>query len=137
MADMRRKRTTCRKTRGFFKIRRLGYARITTYGQALGAQLKQLCVSGCTQIYRERVMAAQRDRRVLLRRLWAAGAGDAVTVTRIDPPAHSTVDLFTTVKQIRGRQGAIPVTAPSRAPILHQHQAADDSRPRHAGGHGT
>ena len=47
--------------------RRLGYARVSTYGQTLGVQLDQLRAAGCTQIYREKVTGARRDRRELLR----------------------------------------------------------------------
>jgi DNA invertase Pin-like site-specific DNA recombinase len=31
----------------------LGYARVSTYGQTLDAQLEQLRGAGCTKIYRE------------------------------------------------------------------------------------
>jgi DNA invertase Pin-like site-specific DNA recombinase len=80
--------------------RRLGYARVSTYGQTLGAQLDQLRAAGCTQIYREKVTGARADRRELLRLLRAIGPGDVVTVTRIDRLARSTFDLFAIVKQI-------------------------------------
>jgi DNA invertase Pin-like site-specific DNA recombinase len=36
------------------QTRRLGYARLSTYGQTLDAQLKQLRRAGCTKIYREK-----------------------------------------------------------------------------------
>src|SRR5467141_3454767 len=57
--------------------RRLGYARVSTYGQTLDAQLEQLRGAGCTKIYREKVTGAHNDRR-----------------------ARSTFDLFAIVKQI-------------------------------------
>ena len=38
--------------------RRLGYARVSTYGQTLDAQLEQLRAEGCTKIYREKVTGA-------------------------------------------------------------------------------
>ena len=41
--------------------RRLGYARVSTYGQTLYAQL-----AGCTKIYREKATGARADRRTLL-----------------------------------------------------------------------
>ncbi len=82
------------------KIRRLGYARVSTYGQTLDAQLEQLKADGCAKIYREKASGAQADRRELLRMLKAIAAGDVVTVTRIDRLARSTFDLFAIVKQI-------------------------------------
>jgi len=82
------------------KNRRLGYARVSTYGQTLDAQLEQLKADGCAKIYREKASGAQADRRELLRMLKAIAAGDVVTVTRIDRLARSTFDLFAIVKQI-------------------------------------
>ena len=35
--------------------RRLGYARVSTAGQTLDAQLEQLRAEGCTRIFREQV----------------------------------------------------------------------------------
>src|SRR4051812_21797368 len=78
----------------------LGYARVSTYGQTLDAQLEQLRAAGCTKIYREKVTGARADRRELLRMLHAVAPGDVVTVTRIDRLARSTFDLFAIVKQI-------------------------------------
>src|SRR5271156_2646480 len=80
--------------------RRIGYARVSTYGQTLDAQLEQLRGAGCTKIYREKVTGAHNDRRELLRMLAALAPGDVVTVTRIDRLARSTFDLFAVVKQI-------------------------------------
>jgi DNA invertase Pin-like site-specific DNA recombinase len=80
--------------------RRLGYARVSTYGQPLDAQLAQLRAEGCARIYREKASGAQPTRRELLRMLKALGPGDVVTVTRIDRLARSTFDLFSIVKQI-------------------------------------
>jgi DNA invertase Pin-like site-specific DNA recombinase len=80
--------------------RRLGYARVSTYGQTLDAQLEQLRKEGCNPIYREKASGAQPTRRELLRMLKTLGPGDAVTVTRIDRLARSTFDLFAIVKQI-------------------------------------
>jgi len=80
--------------------RRLGYARVSTYGQTLDAQLQQLRGVGCTKIYREKVTGVHNDRRELLKMLNALAPGDVVTVTRIDRLARSTFDLFAIVKQI-------------------------------------
>ena len=82
------------------ETRRLGYARVSTYGQTLDAQLEQLRAEGCNRIYREKVTGAHNDRRELLKMLKALTPGDVVTVTRIDRLARSTFDLFAIVKQI-------------------------------------
>ena len=81
---------------------RLGYARVSTYGQTLDAQLEQLRAAGCISrnIYREKVTGAHSDRRQLLKMLDALAFGDVVTVTRIDRLARSTFDLFAIVKRI-------------------------------------
>src|SRR5271170_3188244 len=80
--------------------RPLGYARVSTYGQTLAAQLDQLRGAGCTKIYREKVTGAHNDRRELLKMLDGLAPGDVVAVTRIDRLARSTFDLFAIVKQI-------------------------------------
>ena len=80
--------------------RRLGYARVSTYGQTLDAQLEQLKAEGCTRVYREKASGAEADRRELLLMLKSLITGDVVTVTRIDRLARSTFDLFGIVKQI-------------------------------------
>jgi DNA invertase Pin-like site-specific DNA recombinase len=80
--------------------RRLGYARVSTYGQTLDAQLEQLRGAGCSKIYREKVTGAHSDRRELLKMVKHLAPGDVVTVTRIDRLARSTFDLFGIVKQI-------------------------------------
>jgi len=80
--------------------RRLGYARVSTYGQTLDAQLEQLRGAGCTKIFREKVTGAHSDRRQLLKMLDTLVSGDVVTATRIDRLARSTFDLFAIVKQI-------------------------------------
>jgi DNA invertase Pin-like site-specific DNA recombinase len=82
------------------KTRRLGYARVSTYGQTLDAQLEHLRKERCSKIYCEKASGAQSERRELLRLLKAVAPGDVVTVTRIDRLARSTFDLFAIVKRI-------------------------------------
>jgi DNA invertase Pin-like site-specific DNA recombinase len=82
--------------------RLIGYARVSTYGQTLDAQLEQLRAAGCSSrnIYREKATGARADRRELNRMLGRLAPGDVVTVTRIDRLARSTFDLFGIVKRI-------------------------------------
>jgi DNA invertase Pin-like site-specific DNA recombinase len=77
-----------------------GYARVSTVGQTLDAQLEQLRAAGCARVYREKVTGARADRKELLKMIKSLVAGDVVTVTRIDRLARSTFDLFAIVKQI-------------------------------------
>ncbi|WP_183267551.1 recombinase family protein [Acidocella aromatica] len=80
--------------------RLIGYARVSTYGQALDAQIGQLHAAGCAVVYQEKVSGARADRRELIRLLRQVQASDVVVVTRIDRLARSTFDLFAIVKTI-------------------------------------
>ena len=100
--------------------RLIGYARVSTYGQTLDAQLEQLRAAGCgsRNIYRVKVTGARADRRELLRMLDRLTLGDVVTVIRID---RSTFDLFAIVKRVvdagaQFRSLAEPWPRPARAP---------------------
>lgn len=86
-------------------LRRLGYARVSTYGQTLEAQLEQLREAGCETVSREKVSGARSDRRQLQRLLAAVREGDEVVVTRIDRLARSTFDLFAIIKSITDAGG--------------------------------
>jgi DNA invertase Pin-like site-specific DNA recombinase len=77
--------------------RRLGYARVSTYGQTLDAQIEQLRADGCAKIFREKLTGARADRCELLKLLKTITPGDVVTVTRIDRLARSTFALFAIV----------------------------------------
>lgn len=81
-------------------IRSLGYARVSTVGQTLEAQLAQLAEVGCVTIFREKASGAKADRRELQKLMKALSPGDEVVVTRIDRLARSTFDLFGIVKRI-------------------------------------
>lgn len=92
-------------TESAIESRRLGYARVSTYGQTLDAQLEQLRGNGCRTIYREKASGARPDRRELQKMLKAIRPEDVVTVTRIDRLARSTFDLFAIVKAITDAKG--------------------------------
>ena len=81
-----------------------GYARVSTIGQTLEAQLEELKAAGCQRIFREKVSGARADRRELNKMLRRIQPGDVVVVTRIDRLARSTFDLFAIVKSIVDRK---------------------------------
>jgi hypothetical protein len=121
-------------TKTEMQTRRLGYARVSTYGEPLDAQLDQLRGAGCTKIYREKVTGAHSDGRELLKILHALAPGDVVTVTRIDRLARSTFDLFGIVKKIVDATGAIPLTGRAAGRHRRQHRALEACRTRRLGG---
>lgn len=71
-----------------------GYARVSTDGQTLDAQVAQLEAAGASKLFKEKVSGAKRDRVQLDKMLAALNAGDVVIVTRLDRLARSTRDLL-------------------------------------------
>jgi DNA invertase Pin-like site-specific DNA recombinase len=82
----------------------LGYARVSTDGQSVDAQLRQLRAAGCEKIYREKASGAKSDRAQLRRVLDQLAAGDVLMVTRLDRLARSTRDLLNTLAAIAGKK---------------------------------
>lgn len=83
----------------------IGYARVSTTGQDLAAQLAELTAARCTTIYREKASGARSDRPELARMLAQIAAGDVLVVTRLDRLARSTRDLLNVLDAI-GKAGA-------------------------------
>jgi DNA invertase Pin-like site-specific DNA recombinase len=80
----------------------LGYARVSTAGQDLAAQVAELQAAGCSKIYREKVSGARSDRAELAKLMKRLAPGDVLIVCRLDRLARSTRDLLNmldTVKQ--------------------------------------
>ncbi len=81
-----------------------GYARVSTDGQSVEAQVRQLRVADCKKVFREVASGAKADRAQLRRLLDQLGPGDVLTVTRLDRLARSTRDLLNTLAAITGRK---------------------------------
>jgi DNA invertase Pin-like site-specific DNA recombinase len=77
-----------------------GYARGSTDGQDVDAQVKQLRAAGAEKVFRETAGRAQADRAQLRRLLAQIGRGDVLIVTRLIHIARSTRDLFNTLEAI-------------------------------------
>jgi DNA invertase Pin-like site-specific DNA recombinase len=81
----------------------LGYARVSTDGQSLDAQVKQLRADGAEKVFRETASGARADRAQLRRVLDQLDKGDVLTVTRLDRLARSTRDLLNTLATITSK----------------------------------
>jgi DNA invertase Pin-like site-specific DNA recombinase len=80
-----------------------GYARVSTDGQTVDAQVRQLTKAGCKKVFREVASGAKTDRAQLRRLLDVLDAGDVLMVTRLDRLARSTRDLLNTLASIAGK----------------------------------
>lgn len=72
----------------------LGYARVSTDGQTLDAQIEALEAAGAGKIFKEKVSGAKTDRAELAKLMKVLETGDVVMVTRLDRLARSTRDLL-------------------------------------------
>jgi DNA invertase Pin-like site-specific DNA recombinase len=81
-----------------------GYARVSTDGQSVQAQVRQLTKAGCKKVSREVASGAKTDRAQLRRLLDQLDAGDVLTVTRLDRLARSTRDLLNTLAAITDKK---------------------------------
>lgn len=80
-----------------------GYARVSTDGQSVAAQVAALQDAGAGKVWREVASGAQTDRAQLRRAIAALAPGDVLMVTRLDRLARSTRDLLNTLATITGK----------------------------------
>jgi Resolvase, N terminal domain len=80
-----------------------GYARVSTDGQSLDAQVKQLRAAGAEKVFRETASGARADRAQLRRALDQLDKSDVLMVTRLDRLARSTRDLLNTLATIAAK----------------------------------
>jgi DNA invertase Pin-like site-specific DNA recombinase len=81
-----------------------GYARVSTDGQSVDAQVRQLTRAGCKKVFRETASGAKTDRAQLRKALDQLEAADVLMVTRLDRLARSTRDLLNTLAAITDRK---------------------------------
>lgn len=77
-----------------------GYARVSTAGQSVDAQVRQLTKAGCKKVFREVTNGAKTDRAQLRKALDQLDHGDVLIVARLDRLARSTRDLLNTLDAI-------------------------------------
>jgi DNA invertase Pin-like site-specific DNA recombinase len=81
-----------------------GYARVSTDGQSVAAQVAVLKKAGAQKVFREVASGAKTNRAQLHRLLEALEEGDVLLVTRLDRLARSTRDLLNTLATIAGKK---------------------------------
>lgn len=81
-----------------------GYARVSTDGQSVDAQVRQLTDAGCGKVFREVASGAKGDRAQLARAIDALQPDDVLMVTRLDRLARSTRDLLNTLAAITAKE---------------------------------
>ena len=98
-----------------------GYARVSTDGQSIEAQVRQLAKAGCKKVFREVASGAKTERAQLRRLLAVIDAGDVVTVTRLDRLARSTRDLLNTLAAITAKNARFRSLADTWADTTTSH----------------
>jgi DNA invertase Pin-like site-specific DNA recombinase len=72
----------------------IGYARVSSNGQALDVQVEQLQAAGCERLFQEKKSGTSTDgREALAEALRYVRDGDVFCITRLDRLARSLVDL--------------------------------------------
>ena len=85
---------------------KIGYARVSTGGQSVEAQVQQLACFGCGRIVTEVASGANANRPALKQLLSSLTADDVVVVVRLDRLARSTIDLLTILKSVSDRNAS-------------------------------
>src|SRR5258708_23647273 len=84
-----------------------GYARVSTDGQSLSAQLAELKAAKCEKIFQEKISCARSDRKQLTRLMAVLAKGDVLVVTRLDRLARSTRDLLNLLGTIAEKRAGL------------------------------
>ena len=84
----------------------IGYARVSTDGQTLDAQVSALRAAGVESVFQEKISGARAARPQLDRLLDALNPGDLVLVTKLDRLARSTRDLLNVLATIAEKGAA-------------------------------
>ena len=80
-----------------------GYARVSTDGQSVEAQVEALTAAGAVKVFREVASGAKSDRAQLRRAVEALDPDDVLLVTRLDRLARTTRDLLNILAEVAGK----------------------------------
>ena len=98
-----------------------GYARVSTDGQSVAAQVAELRKHGAGRVFREVASGAKTDRTQLRRVLDHLAVGDVLMVTRLDRVARSTRDLLNTLAAITAKKAGLRALADAWADTTAAH----------------
>jgi DNA invertase Pin-like site-specific DNA recombinase len=104
----------------------IGYARVSTKGQNLDAQIRALTAAGCLRVFADRLSGRNAARPELEACLDYLRPGDTLVVTRLDRLSRSLQDLIATVADLRCREAgfkslheALDTTTPGGRLVFH------------------
>jgi DNA invertase Pin-like site-specific DNA recombinase len=100
---------------------KLGYARVSTDGQSVAAQVAALRAAGARTVFREVASGAKTNRSLLSKAIAALGARDVLMVTRLDRLARSTRNLLNTLAAITDRKAGFRSLADAWADTTTPH----------------
>jgi DNA invertase Pin-like site-specific DNA recombinase len=100
---------------------KFGYARVSTDGQSMAAQVAALRAAGAGKVFREVASGAKTERAQLRKAITALGVGDVLMVTRLDHLARSTRDLLNTLAAITDRKAGFRSLADAWADTTTSH----------------
>jgi hypothetical protein len=107
-----------------------GYARVSTDGQSVNAQVVALRKHGAGKVFREVASGVKTDRPQLRRLVSEIAAGDVVIVTPLDRLAQSTRDLLEHARGDHREKGRLPITRRRMGRRHHGARPLDADRPR-------
>jgi DNA invertase Pin-like site-specific DNA recombinase len=87
----------------------IGYARVSTEGQGLTAQLEQLQSARVDKVYQEKASGVKQDRPQLAAMLEHVREGDTVVVCKLDRIARSTKHLLEIVEALDAKKVSFQV----------------------------
>ena len=90
---------------------KIGYARVSSIGQNLEAQIELLEKVGCDKIFQEKKSETKKYNRVELNNaLEFVREGDTFFVTRLDRCSRNTLDLFKILEHLKNKKVAFKAT---------------------------
>jgi DNA invertase Pin-like site-specific DNA recombinase len=88
---------------------KIGYARVSSYGQSLEVQRQKLQEEGCSEIFEEKISALSQKRNELDNALRTIREGDILIVTKLDRLARSMQDLLQIAKRLQKKEAQLKV----------------------------